>query len=293
MTTANEARRALLRLIQDRINQTMPDWFESAQKAQTLDALNECLGQIRKRFGSKHLVAGFAERDKVTLETPWGPVRCGQWRTHEAARTWLMATVAATQKQPYAFLYDAYDQGETETRVSALKAINFVEDTDVESGLKLIHDAGRTYLDALLSAAWCNHPFSSSKLSDIEYRKAVLKSIFCEVPIDGFIGLEDRADEEMAASLSDFANEREAAGRPVPDMVWIVSAIRPRPGLVARLLGRLEHPLPQERLVAARALRNAADARALVFLEERLAREEDSDVIVAIKAAIAASGPDS
>ena len=104
--------------------------------------------------------------------------------------------------------------------------------------------------------------------------------------MDGFLDLEKRADAEMAASLLDFADEREAAGRPVPDSVWTVAAFHPRPGLVARLIGRLEHPMASMRKTAAVALKNARDSRALSFLNERHKREEDTDVLIAIQDAI-------
>ena len=109
-----------------------------------------------------------------------------------------------------------------------------------------------------------NNPFANEHLSNTEYRKAFLKALFCDVPVDGFMDREKRADAEMAASLLDFADEREAAGRPV-DSVWTVAAFHPRPGLVARLIGRLEHPMASMRKTAAIALKNARDpSRALV-----------------------------
>ena len=129
-------------------------------------------------------------------------------------------------------------------------------------------------------------------MSDVEYRKAILKALFCDVPIDGFLGLSERADRELALSLKDFADEREAAGRAVPDVLWPVLAMHPQPGLIARLIGRLEHPLAAQRLVAARSLRNAKDERALSFLEERLSREDNGKVVEAIRDAIAVCGVD-
>ena len=152
--------------------------------------------------------------------------------------------------------------------------------------MKLIHDAGRTYLDDLMTAAWCNHPFATQHLSDDEYRNAVLKALFCNLPLDGFLGLHERADASLAKSLNDFADEREAAGRPVPDVLWPVLALYPPSGLVARLLGRLEHPLAEQRLVAVRSLANACDERTRSFLIERKDREDDLQVIKAIERAL-------
>jgi HEAT repeat protein len=203
----------------------------------------------------------------------------------------LLAVRAAQTSTPFKTLFSVYDNGDTETRVAALYAINLVDDEDVEQGMSLIHDAGRTYLEELMNAAWCNHPFCTANMNDVEYRKAILKALFCDVPIEGFIGLSERADSELAHSLKDFADEREAAGRPVPDVLWPVLALHPQPGLIARLIGRLEHPLSVQRIVSARSLRNAKDARALSFLQERLSREDDPKVSAAIAEAIEACTP--
>ena len=153
-------------------------------------------------------------------------------------------------------------------------------------GLELVRDAGRTYLNELMEAGWRDNPFAARFLSAEEYRKAVLKALFCQVDIEGFIGLEERADEELAQSLCAYANEREAAGREVPSALWPDAARFPSPGLVARLIGRLEHPVTLERSIAARALTAAADPRALPFLEDRLSREEEPSVREAIMRAL-------
>jgi hypothetical protein len=178
-------------------------------------------------------------------------------------------------------LYLIYDASDTEGRVACLRAINFL-DGDVAGGLKVIYDAGRTYLSELMEAGWCYSPFASHHLSDEEYRKAVLKALFCDVPVSGFMGLEQRADAELARSLCEYANEREAAGRVVPSEVLRVAAFYPQPGMLARLIGRLEHPSIEERLTAAIGLERTGDQRALSFIQERMTREEYPEVIQAL-----------
>lgn len=263
-------------------------WLD-ARSAEDLDAIRHAMADIGRVVGKKPLIAGFGARDTATLDGVYGPMRVGGWRADEAARAWLLATVADRGENPQETLFGLYDLGDTDTRVGALHALNFVAEADAERGLELVLDAGRTYLDPLLTAAWCDNPFSAKHMSDEAYRSAVLKALFCNVSVDGFLGLEERADPELAKSLYDYADEREAAGRHVPAAVWIVAALHPRPGLVARLIGRLEHPLPDERVVAARALANARDARATTFIAERLERETDPAVQAALKAAAEAT----
>ena len=286
--TSETVRRALQDLIQIRRGAELVSWLKEGIDEEG-SALQNRLLTLGRKFGTKHLIAGFKERHDSVLMTVYGSMPIGHWRTDRAARAWLLSTKAAATPHPFKSLFDAYDKGDTETRIAALYAINLVDDPQVADGLQLIHDAGRTYLEDLMNAAWCNHPFSTRHMNAVEYRKAVLKALFCNVPIEGFIGLSERADSELALSLKDFADEREAAGRAVPDVLWPVLALHPQPGLVARLIGRLEHPLAAQRLVAAQSLRNAADSRALSFLKERLSREDDPRVSSAINEAIVAS----
>jgi hypothetical protein len=282
--SAAAAREALDGLLKTRLGDRY-GWITESLDGLSVDTAGRVASGAGRACGKRPLVGGFADRERATVEGPHGTFKVGHWRTDEAARALLLAAVAQGGASPFQTLFEIYDQGDTETRVAALRAINLVDDSDVEKGLELVHDAGRTYLDVLLTAAWCDNPFSATHLTDHDYRKAVLKALFCEVSVDGFLRLEERADAELAQSLCEYADERLAAGRTVPAAVWVVSAMHPRPGLIARLVGMLEHPLPVERLTAARALAHAKDARAKAFIEERLEREDDPQVREALRRA--------
>jgi hypothetical protein len=281
---AADARAALKALLDERLGERA-GWLEASLAEATPESVGRMLLEAGRAVGRRPLIAGFAEREGATLTGTHGMMKIGHWRTDEAVRSLLLAHVADATEHPFRTLYALYDQGDTEARVAALRALNLVDDASPEQGLEMVFDAGRTYLEELMAAAWTHNPFATAHLNDTEYRKAVLKALFCDVPVDGFIGLEERADAELAKSLCEYADERVAAGRPVPHAVWIVAARHPRPGLVARLVGALEHPLPVERRVAATALANARDVRALPFVEERLAREEDPAVLDALSRA--------
>jgi len=249
------------------------------------DAIHSTLTIASKRSGRRHLVMRFAERTQATVRCAYGSLKVGAWRLDEAVKVWLLSELATEVPDPNRLLFEVYAKGDTEAKVACLRALNFTSGS-VEAGLELVHDAGRTYLNELMEAGWRDSPFSARHLSAEEYRKAVLKALFCQVDIEGFIGLEERADEELARSLCAYANEREAAGREVPSALWPVAARFPSPGLVARLIGRLEHPSAVERGIAARALLAARDLRAHPFIQDRLSREEDATVRGALEEAL-------
>ena len=289
MSVTSAQSRAALHAMLDARLEDRAGWLQARLAHADVETVGRMSLEAGTAVGRRPLVAAFAEREAAQLETPHGPMRVGHWRTDEAVRTLLLAHVADLTDSPFQTLYRLYDQGDTEARVAALRAINLVADERVADGLEIVFDAGRTYLAELMSAGWTHNPFSSKYLSDLEYRKAVLKALFCDVPVEGFVGLEQRADPELAKSLCAYADERVAAGRPVPRPVWIVAALHPRPGLVARLIGMLENPLPDERRVAATALANARDPRALPFVVERIEREQDATVRAALQRAVEAT----
>ena len=276
MTKPEATREALHALITDRLPGG-PEWLDAAA-ARPLADLAQSLGEAERVLGKRFLIGAFNVRDQAALDTAWGPMPIGHWRLATAAQAWLLAQAAQRESSPYAALFAVYDSAGTETRLACLLAINLIDDADPAPAMEIIADAGRTYLDALMTAAWCDNPFTAAHLSIEQFRKAVLKALFCDVDVSRFQRLEERADADLAASLCEFADEREAAGRPVPDTVWIVAARHQRPGLIARLLGRMEHPLPAVRRVAAQALASAADPRTVSFIDERIDREPDAEI---------------
>jgi HEAT repeat protein len=284
---ASEARAELRERLDPRLNDAGRAWL-AEQGAAGLEALQTALPHASRALGKKGLVAAFAERAGARVTGTWGALPVGDWSVADAACVLLLAEAAEAQASPYATLFATYDAAGTEVKVACLRALNFVRADEVAKGLELIADAGRTYLPELLGGAWSGNPFSARFLSAHDYRKAVLKAFFSEVPVEGFLRLEERADAELAASLCDYIDERLAAGRSVPRAIWPLAALHPRPGLVGRLIGMLEHPDPQERETAARALAKAGDPRATSFVHERLERENESAVREALEAAAAA-----
>ncbi|MBU0553603.1 EboA domain-containing protein [Myxococcota bacterium] len=284
MRDANATIEALEGLLEGRAPEAGLTWLRA--QAPTSQTIHAALGGARQ-LGGRALIGAFAERKRATLETPYGEMKIGHLRLDEVARALLLARlIAALAPSARAeALFGVYDTGDTEARVACLQALNLTEGLEPLQAMEMIRDAGRTYLDALLRAAWCHNPYVSAHLSDHDYRKAVLKALFLDIPVEDFIGLEARADATLAQSLCEYADERLAAGRTIPKPVWTISALNPRPGLIARLIGMLEHPLPDERLTAARALANARDPRALPFIVERLAREEAPEIITALRRA--------
>ncbi|MDQ0597725.1 hypothetical protein QF037_002070 [Streptomyces canus] len=108
-----------------------------------------------------------------------------------------------------------YRQGTADERRAVLHALpHLVPGPDA---LPLVEDALRTNDTRLLTAAV--GPYAARHLDPHQWRHAVLKCLFTGVPVDAVAGLDRRAaaDAELARMLGDYAAERTAAGREVPE----------------------------------------------------------------------------
>jgi hypothetical protein len=109
-----------------------------------------------------------------------------------------------------------YRQGTASERTAVLRALSHLPAAAAPDAVPLVEDALRANDTTLIAAAV--GPYAAAHLDAHTWRHAVLKCLFTGVPLADVAGLADRArgDAELARMLRDFANERTAAGRPVP-----------------------------------------------------------------------------
>lgn len=140
-----------------------------------------------------------------------GPLPDGR-TVDEAARARLLAALPLSGQALADLLTALHRHGDPAEQRAVLRAL---PDLDVQDRcLDLLRETLRGNDNTLIAAAL--GPYAAVHLPPDEYRQAVLKCVFCEIPLAGVAGLDDRADAELARMLADFARERSAAGRPVP-----------------------------------------------------------------------------
>ncbi|WP_051720571.1 EboA domain-containing protein [Streptomyces sp. NRRL F-2799] len=144
--------------------------------------------------------------------------RCGP--SH--ADTARILILRAARPAP-AELTRVYHRGTAEERRAVLHALPHL--VPGPEALPLVEDALRTNDTRLLAAAL--GPYAARHLSTHLWRHAILKCLFTDVPVAGVAQLATRAhgDAELARMLADFAAERTAAGRPVPEDLHHVLAL--------------------------------------------------------------------
>ncbi|MEU9351178.1 EboA domain-containing protein [Streptomyces griseoloalbus] len=144
--------------------------------------------------------------------------RCGPAHA-DAARVLVLHAAHADADA----LTRVYFQGTADERRAVLHALPHL--LTGPDALPLIEDALRTNDTRLVAAAL--GPYGARHLDAHAWRHAVLKCLFTGVGLDQVADLARRArgDGELARMLGDYAEERTAAGRPVPEDLRRVLAL--------------------------------------------------------------------
>lgn len=146
--------------------------------------------------------------------------RCGPGGRADAARVLLLHAA----RPDIDALTHLYTRGSADERRAVLLALPQLPHLGAQA-TPLLEDALRANDTRLVAAAL--GPYAAAHLPPHAWRHAVLKCLFTGVPVDAVASLADRAagDAELARMLTAYADERTAAGRPVPDDLHRVLAL--------------------------------------------------------------------
>ncbi|MGW4171312.1 EboA domain-containing protein [Streptomyces chartreusis] len=163
--------------------------------------------------------------------------RCGRgrltsyWTVDEAARAVLLTALPLSGRVLADEVTRLHRHGDPAEQRAVLRTLPLLDLGDL--AVPLVREALRGNDTTLIEAAL--GPYAAAHLPDAEYRQAVLKCVFCEIPLARVSGLDTRADRELARMLADFAHERIVAGRDVPQDVRPL--LRAHPDVVDAVVG--------------------------------------------------------
>ena len=130
-----------------------------------------------------------------------------------------------------ALVQEVYEHGDSAEKLAVLRALPELDHpTDRREAvgdrlLPVVRDALRTNDTRLVAAAM--GPYARTHLEDTAWRQGVVKALFTGIPLAMVDGLDARRDDILVRMVSDFADERRAAGREVPADAWLVLADTP------------------------------------------------------------------
>ncbi|QOV34498.1 EboA domain-containing protein [Streptomyces ferrugineus] len=181
-------------------------------------ALNAALDPTARAWLDESAAEVAAEPSTVRRLFPAARRRCGHdrltehWSVDEAARAVLLTALPLRGRALADEVARLHRHGDPAEQRAVLRTLPLLDLGDL--ALPLVRETLRGNDTTLIEAAL--GPYAAAHLPDAEYRQAVLKCVFCEIPLDRVAGLDTRADRELARMLADFAHERIVAGRDVP-----------------------------------------------------------------------------
>jgi len=134
----------------------------------------------------------------------------------EAAR---IALLVADDVEPDT-LADLFGHGDTDERRAILRALPRLRDPARFTPLAI--EACRTSVVPVFEAIACDNPFAAAHFPDANFNQMILKALFVGLPLARVVGLPTRLSPELARMARDYAAERRAAGRSIPDDLLLI-----------------------------------------------------------------------
>lgn len=141
------------------------------------------------------------------------------WSLDRLVRVYLLSQLDSSNKESYTKALDTlFETAENNEAVALISALPFLVFSDY--WMLRATDAVRSNIGLVFDAIAFQNPFPMQHFSELAWNQLVLKCIFNDKPIHRIQGLSERANQELANSISYLAHERWAAGRTIPAQAW-------------------------------------------------------------------------
>ncbi|WP_337040682.1 EboA domain-containing protein [Emticicia sp. 17c] len=162
------------------------------------------------RFISKNIIQSTDGIDGVSFQN---------WTLDKLVRAYFLTKLDSSDKDVYTNTLDTlFDTAENNEAVALISALPFL--AYPENWMLRATNAVRSNIGPVFDAIAFQNPFPKKHFSELAWNQLVLKCIFNDKPIHLIEGLDERANQELANSISYLAHERWSAGRTIPSQAW-------------------------------------------------------------------------
>lgn len=179
-------------------------------------ALHIFLGFAPRKLGKADLA--LTDADKAAADAAHPGWRPEGWSVDGAARVLGLLTYKADR--PFAEVFkDLRRTSDVAEMIALYRGLPLYPDP--ESLHFEVGEGLRSNLKPVFEAIAHQNPFPRDHMDEHRWNHMILKALFVDSQLSPIIGLEDRANPELARILVDYAQERWAAGRSVTEELWI------------------------------------------------------------------------
>jgi len=256
----------------DRLDKDQYGWLlasiEKSLKSNSGKDLYVTLGMIPRKITREDLALSPEQLSQAKDARPgWDP---STWSIAGSARILTVARLAASQGDSfgatYAELLRTSDVSESIELYSALPLLPSSAKLDAQVGEGL-----RSNMKAVFEAIAHRNPYPRETFDENRWNHMILKALFVDSTLAPIQGLDERANDELAGILCDYAHERWAAGRPVTCELWRCVGPYSNGDRLADLQRVLQEGSVDEQHAAALALSQSKDRKAAGILAEHSA----------------------
>ncbi len=213
-------RQALDSIIRENVNQDTWAWLQEKAlliREGNVGQLNLAFAAMPRKTGKKTVsIPSIIEKNLREIRTG---LTINNWTIDRLCRVWLLLQVDHQDEKAYQThienLFSGAEMNELVALYSALPVLAFPENWKMRCA-----EGIRSNIAFVLESIMCDNPYPAAYLDEPAWNQLVLKAFFTEKPVHRIIGLDERANPNLARILSDYAHERWAAGRPVHPQLW-------------------------------------------------------------------------
>lgn len=219
MTTYNkeELNAAIVDIIQDNINPVSWAWLGAKSNTISNLALNTAFTIAPRKTGKAIITLTQKQHELLASIRPGFTI--DYWTADRLSRVWLLTKYNHTDHDRYfqviENLFSVAEMNEQIALYSALPVLPYPQ-----LWVKRCMEGIRSNIGTVLEAIMYDNPYPAENLEEPAWNQMILKAFFTEKQVNRIYGLDQRANEELARILIDYAMERHAAGRKVDDMLW-------------------------------------------------------------------------
>jgi len=236
-------------VVKNNISVAAEKWLEEFSQAQDQATLLARAFVMLPRKTGKLPVAIPEEQQAVLDAAGFGYI--SSWTIDRLARVWLLAGLDPGDKELlFSSVNRLFLSAEVNEAVALYSALPFLPHPEIWA--KRCAEGIRSNIGSVLEAIMENNPYPAANLDEAAWNQLVLKAFFTEKNIKLIVGLDQRANLQLALTLVDYAQERWAAGREVHPQLW-------------RLVGRFINPEIFETLKTGLQHYNQMEQRAIAL----------------------------
>lgn len=212
---------AMAVIIQRHVTPDVWRWLEeksiAIQKKENVQDFRIAFSATPRKTGKQRIV--LSDEEEASIQQIRRGLTIQHWTIDRLSRVWFILHLdAGDQNQYQRAIEDLFPTAEMNEQVALYSALPVLAYPAAWRGR--CAEGIRSNISDVLESIMCDNPYPSENLDEPAWNQLVLKAIFTEKAIHRIIGLEERANQNLANTLSDYAHERWAAHRTVHPMLW-------------------------------------------------------------------------